>query len=69
MYEMLYKGKPILVYDPYKAIKEGLVFRKSQITLYKKDDDETLVNLELRSNIQYRVLLEYLEKGWKILII
>jgi hypothetical protein len=65
MYEMLYKGKPILVYDPYNAIKEGLVFRKTQITLYK--GEETLISLDLKSSIQYKVLIDYLDKGWKIL--
>ncbi len=65
MYEMIFKGQPILVYDPYQAIKEGLVFRVKQLTLYKSDD-ETIIFLELKSTIQYRMLLDYLEKGWKI---
>ena len=64
MYEMIYKGQPILVYDVYSAIKEGLVFKKKYVTLYKQED--TMVRLDLNSGIEYRILLEYLEKGWKI---
>ena len=64
MYEMVYKGQPILVYDVYSAIKEGLVFKKKYVVLYKQED--TMVRLDLNSGIEYRVLLEYLEKGWKI---
>lgn len=64
MYEMIYKGQPILVYDVYSAIKEGFVFKKKYVILYKQED--TMVRLDLNSGIEYRILLEYLEKGWKI---
>ena len=56
MYEMIYKGQPILVYNVYSAIKEGLVFKKKYVTLYKQQD--TMVRLDLNSGIDYRVLLE-----------
>jgi hypothetical protein len=67
MFEMIYKGQPILVYDVMGAIKEGLKFKKKSITLYKGVSDDTLVRLELNSGIEYKVLLDYLECGWKIL--
>jgi len=64
MYEMVFNGQPILVYDPYTALKEGLIFKSKTIILYK--DEDTMLNLSLNTRIEYRVLLDYLERGWKI---
>jgi hypothetical protein len=62
---MLFMGQPILVYDVSSAIREGLVFKVKQISLYKTGED-TLFFLELKSGIHYKILLEYLDSGWKI---
>ena len=66
MYEMVYHGQPILVYDVKTAIKEGLVFKKKSLTIYKDVEDDTMVKLELNNRIQYMLLLDYLDQGWKI---
>jgi hypothetical protein len=67
MYEMVYHGQPILVYDVKTAIKEGLIFKKKSLTIYKDVEDDTMIKLELNNRIQYMLLLDYLEHGWKIL--
>jgi hypothetical protein len=64
MYEMVFNGQPILVYDPYTALKEGLIFKSKTIILYK--DEDTMLNLSLNTRIEYRMLVGYLENGWKI---
>lgn len=61
---MVFNGQNVLVYDPYTAIKEGLVFRSKSVNLYR--GDETMINLSLNTRIEYRILLGYLEEGWKI---
>lgn len=64
MYEMLLNGLPVLVYDPYTAIKEGFVFNCRSVTLYKGDN--TMIKLPLNTRIEYMILLGYLEDGWGI---
>ena len=67
MYEMIYKGQPILVYDVIKAIKEGLVFKKKYVNLSNGSLEDTMIRVDLNSGIEYKMLLDYLERGWKIL--
>lgn len=67
MYEMVFNGQPILVYDVKTAIKEGFVFRKKYVDIYKSISEDTMIRLDLNSVIQYKILLDYLDSGWKIL--
>jgi len=67
MYEMLYRGQPILVYNVCEAIREGLVFKKKYVTIYNGSSEDTMIRVDLNSGIGYKILLDYLEHGWKIL--